>query len=327
MSSRDDLLISIIIPTYKGSDKILLPIYSAVQQSYQNIEIIVIDDNGMGSEEQVKTEKILRPLIESKIITYIPHKENRNGSAARNTGFLFSKGEYINFLDDDDYMLPDKLINQKRVLDNTSYNVGAVVCGSFFVHEDGKGYSIIPNCEIEHLQREYLCERVKFNTSAIMFKREAVEKVGGFDESFKRHQDWEFCFRMMNQYRFMNCDKVLLIKYATGRNTAANPEIAVSYYRHFKEKLNPFIIELDKKDQIEIDRYHIRRLYKNWIVSLKLQQAIKYANATGMYFTEQLKAVKELFFHAIKRLVVKNRQRASPIDVYIDEAIKHFNIK
>lgn len=320
-------MISIIIPTYKGSDKILLPIYSAVRQSYSDIEIIVVDDNGLGTDEQIKTELILKPLIEKKVIQYIAHKENKNGSAARNTGFFASKGEYVNFLDDDDYMLPDKLMMQKDILDNASEKVGAVVCGSYFVHEDGKGISSIPDCEVEHFQREYLCERAKFNTSAVLFRRQAIQVFGGFNESFRRHQDWEFCFRVMSKYFFVNCDQILLIKYATERNVAANPETAVAYYKHFIENISPYISQLDERDQKEIKEYHLRRLYKSYLISKRVKGAIEYANTVDMSLIEQMRAIIELLGHVIKRFTRSNKQVAVPVEMYIKEAMKFWNIE
>lgn len=319
-------MISVIIPTYKGSDKVLLPIYSAVQQSYSDVEIIVVDDNGLGSREQVRTECALKPLIEKKVIRYIPHEENRNGSAARNTGFRASKGEYVNFLDDDDYLMPDKLREQKKVLDASPQSVCAAVCGSYFVHEDGKGFCSVPDCEVKHLQREYLCERARFNTSAILFRRQAVQEFGGFDETFRRHQDWEFCIRLMSRYSFANCNRVLLTKYATGRNIASNPETAVAFYKHFTQSLAPFISELDEQDQREIEAYHLRRLYKSYIMSKRLKDAVKYANESGMSAVEQGRAILELSGHAAKRFLRPNKQLAKPSGQYIEEAAVYWNM-
>ena len=95
-------LVSVIIPTYKRSKSLNRAIDSVLSQTYPNIEIIVVDDNGKGSKYQLETEKSLEKYIKTDKIKYIIHDVNRNGSAARNTGFKHSRGEYINFLDDDD---------------------------------------------------------------------------------------------------------------------------------------------------------------------------------------------------------------------------------
>ena len=95
-------LVSVIIPTYKRSKSLNRAIDSVLSQTYPNIEIIVVDDNGKGSKYQIETEKSLENYIKTDKIKYITHDVNRNGSAARNTGFKHSMGEYINFLDDGD---------------------------------------------------------------------------------------------------------------------------------------------------------------------------------------------------------------------------------
>ena len=95
-------MVSIVIPTYGGSDCVKRAVDSCLSQSYSYLEIIVVDDNGEGTESQVKTYNSLSSLIESNKIRYICHEVNKNGSAARNTGVKASTGEYIALLDDDD---------------------------------------------------------------------------------------------------------------------------------------------------------------------------------------------------------------------------------
>ena len=93
------MLVSVIIPTYKRSDYLLQTIESVLSQTYPSIEIIIVDDNGLGNKFQVETQKKLQKYIVERKIIYIPHEVNKNGAAARNTGFRASKGEYINFLE------------------------------------------------------------------------------------------------------------------------------------------------------------------------------------------------------------------------------------
>ena len=92
-------LVSVVIPTYKRPENLLRAIESVKTQTYPHIEIIVVDDNGMGTEWQQFTQCVLHELIEDNTILYIVHEVNKNGSAARNTGFAESKGEFVNFLE------------------------------------------------------------------------------------------------------------------------------------------------------------------------------------------------------------------------------------
>ena len=124
----DKPLVSVIIPTYSRPEYIVRAIDSVLGQTYKNIEIIVVDDNGIGSCHQIETENVLKDYITQGKITYIRHKTNKNGSAARNTGFRASYGEYINFLDDDDYFLPTKIEKQIEILNSKNAEYGAVCC-------------------------------------------------------------------------------------------------------------------------------------------------------------------------------------------------------
>ena len=92
----DNDLVSVIITTYCGSDNIARSIKSVLNQTYQNFEIIVVDDNDPNSKSRIDTEKIIEGFKSDKII-YIKHPQNFNGSVARNTGISVAKGRFIQF--------------------------------------------------------------------------------------------------------------------------------------------------------------------------------------------------------------------------------------
>ena len=112
--------VSVIIPTYKGSDNLIRAIKSVLNQTYKNIEIIVVDDNDENSIFRKENEERLKSFIDDNKIIYLKHKCNKNGAAARNTGLRKSSGAYITFLDDDDYFLYNK-----KVIENL-YSKGCV---------------------------------------------------------------------------------------------------------------------------------------------------------------------------------------------------------
>ena len=204
-------LVSVVIPTYKRASTLSSSIQYVLNQTYKNMEIIVVDDNGKGTAEQIDTEKVLEQYIKSGQITYIIHEQNRNGSAARNTGLKASHGEYINFLDDDDKMFPHKIEEQVQRLQNTDNSIGATYCNSEIYHIQNITHKLIKqesNVTAEgNLCREYVLGLTKFNTSMIMFKREAIERIDGFDESFTRHQDYEMMIRFFRHY-YIVCTSV-----------------------------------------------------------------------------------------------------------------------
>ena len=197
-------LVSVIIPTYKRATTLLDTVRSVLNQTYKNIEIIIVDDNGKGTHNQLETEELLKQYIENKQIVYVVHEYNKNGAAARNTGLNVSRGEYINFLDDDDKIFPQKIEEQVQRLLKTDKSIGATYCNSEIIHFQNITHKTIKNksnvTTEGNLCREYILGLARFNTSMIMFKREAITNIGGFDESFARHQDYELMIRFFRNY-------------------------------------------------------------------------------------------------------------------------------
>ena len=115
-------LVSVIIPTHNRADLVPLAIQSVLQQTYTNLECIVVDDASTDN-----TEETVRTIIDERII-YLRHENNKHASAARNTGIKYARGEFIAFLDDDDEWLPTKLEKQVPFLLNLHEKVGMIYC-------------------------------------------------------------------------------------------------------------------------------------------------------------------------------------------------------
>lgn len=112
-------LVSVLIPTYKRSAYITRAIDSVLTQTYQNIEIVVVDDNIHGSDEAIQTQRVLEPYRRAGKIKYLQTPGQLGGGAARNFALKSLTGEYVAFLDDDDKFKPDKIEKQLQfILDN-----------------------------------------------------------------------------------------------------------------------------------------------------------------------------------------------------------------
>ena len=105
-------LVSVIIPTYKRSDMLPRAINSVLKQTYENVQVVVVDDNDSNSEYRRCTEKQMSFYANDKRVKYIRHCKNSNGAVARNTGIKNADGEIITFLDDDDVYQTDKIKKQ-----------------------------------------------------------------------------------------------------------------------------------------------------------------------------------------------------------------------
>ena len=109
---KNEDVVSVIIPTYKRPKELERAIISVKNQTYKNIEIIVVDDNANDIEQRKSTEQVVKKY---ENIVYIQNKENLGGSKTRNIGIENAKGKYIAFLDDDDEFLPNKIEQQIKL--------------------------------------------------------------------------------------------------------------------------------------------------------------------------------------------------------------------
>lgn len=235
-------IVSVIIPTYNQRGLLKETINSVLQQSLKDFELIVVDDNNPDTPARESTETIMRQFENDPRVKYIKHEHNKNGSAARNTGFRASKGKYIAFLDDDDSWEECKLQRQIDYLkENPMYD--AVYC---FTYVRGKAKN--PNrCLEGNIAVEYLTNYVSLQTSCVMFTRKAVSAINGFDESFKRHQDYEFLLRFFFAGFKIGCiPEYLSIKGAGGGNGVSGLK-----FEEVKEKfLSTFSKQFDELDRI-----------------------------------------------------------------------------
>lgn len=235
-------LVSVIIPTYSRPKFLPRAIESVLVQTYPNIEVIVVDDNGDGTENQKYTESLIRDYIDNAQITYIKHDKNRNGSAARNTGFKHSHGDYIAFLDDDDQFLPTKIEKQVCRLDELSEDYGACYCN--WAWYDGNRLKKVNKklgegnlVESMLLMENYIC-----GGSSLLIKSSVYKELNGFDESFRRHQDWELLIRFFRKYKIALVNEVLLHIHIESRVFTSNPKIIeearLKYLETFKQDIN-----------------------------------------------------------------------------------------
>lgn len=214
-------LVSVIIPTYSRASYIIRAIDSVLSQTYSNVEIIVVDDNGDGTDHQKETEKLLARYIDARRISYLKHDVNRNGSAARNTGIRASHGDYITFLDDDDELLKSKLECQVKVLE-LNHDFDGAYCG-FQIIKDGRVLKRVKPTMKGNLQYGLLTCRWSFGTgSNPMFRRSVFDDIGLFDESFIRHQDVEFMVRFFRNHKIISVEDVLINRYIDSRLNAVD---------------------------------------------------------------------------------------------------------
>lgn len=214
-------LVSVIIPTYNRANLIQQSVKSVLNQTYNNFEIIIIDD---GSSDN--TEEVINKLNDNRI-RYIKHAVNKGASAARNTGIREAKGKYIAFQDSDDHWLPDKLEKQVKRIENTPDHVGAVFGGYWII---GKGNEkryfpeqVIKDGNIFHT----LLKGNVVGMPVVMIKKICFDKVGYFNETLPALEDWELLLRISRDYEFLYINEPLVTVYETENSISMHMENTV----------------------------------------------------------------------------------------------------
>lgn len=208
-------LVSVVIPYFNRADWLKLAVESVLSQTYENLEVIVVDD---GSDDR---PAFLEAVRDGRV-RYV-RQAHRGASAARNQGLRLARGTYIAFLDADDVYLPEKLEVQVARMEaepeiawsHTSYwrmdaggnNVEEIRSGAF----RGEVYpEIVRRCPIA--------------TPTVMIRRDALAPLGiVFDERVKISEDTILWIEIARYHRLMGIDRSLTKVRLHGRNAYSDP--------------------------------------------------------------------------------------------------------
>lgn len=210
--------VTVIIPTHNRAEFLRGAITSVLDQTFQDFDIIVVDDASTDS-----TGDVVKSFGNGKI-KYLRHDINRGGSAARNTGIVNSKGEFVAFLDDDDEWLPEKLTRQVSLFDTTGTNVGAVYTGCVAVNR-ANGKILGQKCCTKKgdLSRELFTTNYLGSASAVVVRKKCFETVGGFDERLPSFQDYDMWIRIARVFHIDYINEPLFRYYVHGIKIWKNP--------------------------------------------------------------------------------------------------------
>jgi glycosyltransferase involved in cell wall biosynthesis len=257
--------ISVIIPTYNRAQFIRRAIKSVLLQSFGDYELIVIDD---ASSDQ--TQQILEHMNDKRI-KIIRHEKNKGAPAARNTGIMASKGEYIGFLDDDDEWLPDKLKEQLKLFETSGNEAGLIYSGFYYV--SGRNNRILSNITPIKKGNLYpdLLRRNILGSPTPLVKRNCFDKAGLFDEKLPSCQDWDMWIRISKYYKFDFVPDALSKVYVHGKQISLDLNAKIEA----REKL----IEKYRNDLTEdptVLSYHLKRLGVLHCISGNSKKGLKY---------------------------------------------------
>lgn len=258
-----EYLVTVVIPTYGRSNTIVRAIESVLNQSINHdLEIIVVDDNGKGSSNQLKTQGVIHGYRKLANFTYLVNENNSGGSFTRNQGLNNAKGEFVTFLDDDDEIDPTKLEKQVNKLQELGEDYSACYCMYKRISPDGKVH--VSTEKVEGDMYYYaLCRSIDLGSgSNFLVRTKDAKRIGGYDVSFKRYQDLEFFARILKGKKLAFVDEALMTVHHEVRENKFTYWDIVDFDRHYMDFFKHDISELDGKKQKKFyQRVALERFY------------------------------------------------------------------
>lgn len=248
---NDRPLVSVVIPTYKRPGMLGRAIDSILDQTYDNLEIIIVDDNNVDSEYRNKTEKFMEKYLSLSNLSYIKHNTNKGGAVARNTGIKKSKGKYIAFLDDDDEYYGGKIELQLKKIIETKVSFVTCFCSSF--DEDGRKIKTYDNSYYGNPLFEHMKNNIA-GTSLLLIEKKAILDVGLFEDVPSQQ------------------DHILILKLlANGHKVATVEEVLVKYNEHNKTRISTVNSQkiLGEKKAYEFQKKYFNKLTVNQRLEIK----------------------------------------------------------
>lgn len=226
MSNEIADMVSVVIPSRNRRARLARAIESVAQQTWPNIEIIVVDDASTDD-----TPQFLAKLVDA---SSIPIKVARNevaqgGAGARNKGIALAEGQYVAFLDDDDVWMPEKLNFQIGMM-KASPSASSVSCSFLVQHSSGKQTvkRISPPKDVQQI----LNTNHLGGASMCLTTRQMLLGIGGFDAGLRSGQDWDLWIKLYDRGQVLVCNEPLVqYVYHQGVTITGNPRSKYSGHR------------------------------------------------------------------------------------------------
>ncbi|MBN1536755.1 MAG: glycosyltransferase [Anaerolineales bacterium] len=247
-------LVSVVVPTFNRPNELVRALESIASQTYPEIEAVVINDGGKD------VSSVVNRFDKKLSVQYINQKENRGAGAARNLGMQSAKGRFIAFLDDDDeyhqehlFMLVSELVANKSIA--AAYSDALQIT----VGQRGNKTKVVSK-EVyysNHYSPDLLLVRNYIPNLCLVFRREALDEAGLFDEQMSALEDWEWLIRLSRVGSFSHIPAVsaeyVVRQGVKSRNILPSSDIA-SLYQHIYTKHASFASPKVRKAQREYFR-------------------------------------------------------------------------
>jgi glycosyltransferase involved in cell wall biosynthesis len=287
---KKNIAFSIIMPTYNRKHCIKDSIDSLLNQTYDNFELIIVDDASTDGTEKYISENFKRE-IRSEKIRFFAMKENRGPSFARNKGLEVAKNEWIGYLDSDNKMHEDFLETYMKSIENNRDNEvfyaqlrsieSKIIIGKIFNFE-------------ELLSGNYI------DVGVIIHSRNIFNKLGGFDINIKGVEDWDLIIKYTAKHKPVFIEKVLL-DYYDGVNFQRITPNSI-YSENFKKAITNYYNRISPQEFLE------RHVNRNTELSLKNQEIQRQTEIIKQK-DQELRCMKSSKFWKIRNFYIDTRSK------------------
>lgn len=224
--------VSAVIPTYDRADLVGGAIESVLDQTVDDVEVVVVDD---GSTDD--TWSVLQAYADrDDRVRPLRNEENRGIPATMNRGVEAARGEFVGVFGDDDRWRPTKVEKQLAAFERVGDDYCGVYTGGVIRDESGAVVERVMPGRAGDLYPDALVENVVLPHSSHLVRRECLEAVGGFDESFAIACDWDLTVRLSKRWKWAFVPEVLVERNHHGGNVTGDPDYDVRCRATMREK-------------------------------------------------------------------------------------------
>lgn len=263
-------LVSVVIPSHNRPELLKRAINSVLSQTYSNVEIIVVDDASDMDMKQV--------LSDYSTVRLMVNEENRGPCYSRNKGITNAKGAFINFLDDDDILYPEKIEKQvSRFISSDDKELGMVTCHAL---DERSGEPLKKYNKVEgNIYRRVLSKFLVTGIETMLFRTSFVREMGGFDEELASSQEYDLLIRFSKKYTVDYVDEVLTQEFRSINQISTNFDKKIKgakylykkHDRNFREFGLTYWLRMQIKLRLLIIRFYVgkyigEKAYRSLIV-------------------------------------------------------------
>ena len=275
--------VSVITPTYKRAHFLSRAIDSILSQTYDNIQVVVVDDNAEQPERRKKTEETMEKYRNDPRVIFIENSKNLGGGLSRNMGISACDGEYVAFLDDDDEYEPPKIETQVKFM--MMHDLDFCFTDLHLYSGDGKLVEhrkrrFVTDWSTDKIFKNHIVDAIA-TTSTFMVKKECIENFGGF-RKVPMGQDFMFMWDAL-KYGLENSDfkigylPVSFIKqYLHNEGRISLGENKINGENNLYQVKRSEMSHLDKADVKKVDARHFCVLCITCLRSGMYKEAVKY---------------------------------------------------